>query len=765
MESENNIRQITTEQCTGCGACANCCPAAAIRMEYDEEGFLQPVLSEEKCVNCGKCLAQCPAIHDTDTRLPLHTYAMMGDDELRKESSSGGMFTLLAEWVLQRGGAVCGAKFSDDNTRVFHTLIFSENELPPLRGSKYVQSETGDCYRRIRDLLEAGTPVLFVGTPCQVAGLNAFLNKNHDNLLTCDLLCHGVASPQTLVQLFDEQFGFQNIARIEFRTKDCGHDCTKGNVYLKDGTKKQITQQNCLYEEAFHTSKSLRRSCYDCKYAVRTRCGDLTLGDWWGFYRYYAVKNDHLGVGLVLANTDKGAAAIEAVKGKAKFFAETDLLLAERHNSFRGNHYPIAPRTEFFLARKRGLPASKLPFDVGILGFWNGANYGSVLTYFALNFVIQQMGYSTVMLSQPVLDKNNVYENPRTYRFTQKHFNISAYRSFNELDQLNGLCGTFLLGADQVFARSCIIGKEQFYLLDFAHDDKKKIAYASSFGHKSLLFRPNELEMLRFRLSRFDYLSVREYDGVKICASLGLKAVFRLDPAFLCPRSEYDALAAQSSLSLTEDGYILAYILDPSKKKKQALLYAEKILGKRVIVILDAQADFELNKELLDLPDRTVDVGEIEDWFNYFKNAAFVITDSFHGTCMALIYNKNFITIENDVRGTSRTDTLKQLLPVADKIVSSAGEILKNVGLFEPFDFTKVNSILAKERELSCRWLKNALSAPKKTGTLVVKKQSGRKEKFFDHVKYVFRFCIALPRRVLRKLKRIATRKRLRPQK
>lgn len=762
MDTENTIRAVGADRCTGCAACANICPAGAIRMEYDGEGFAQPQISKDLCVNCGKCLKLCPAVHDFPRHKPKKTYALAADPDVRRKSSSGGMFFLLAKFILEKGGFVCGARFAEDNRTVYHTLVSDKDNLAPLFGSKYVQSDIGNAlYGKIAALLAEGTWVLFVGCPCQVAGLNAFLGKEYDTLVTCDLLCHGVSSSKVMYELFDKQFGFSNIAAIQFRTKDYGHDCTKGNVFLKNGAKVQITRKNCLYEELFHASKSLRRSCYGCKYAEENRCGDLTLGDWWGFYNHYSVKNDHLGMGLVLVNTEKGAAAFDAVKGEAPFCAETEFALAEKYNSFRGNNYSKTEREEFFCAFQNGYRKTGIPYDVGILGFWNGANYGSVLTYFALNTVIRSMGYSTVMLSQPVLDKSNVYQNPRTYRFAKKYFNISAYRTFNELDSLNNLCSTFLLGADQVFARSCIIGREQFYLLDFARDDKKKIAYASSFGHKSILFNPNELEMLRFRLARFDYLSVREYDGVKICSDLGLKAVFRLDPAFLCDRAEYDKLAEKSALKLDTEGYILAYILDPSKKKRQALLKAESILGKKIKVILDAQADFEQNKQLLDLPDRTVPIKEIEDWFNYFKNADFVITDSFHGTCMALIYNKNFICIENSIRGTSRTDTLKQLLPVEGKIVSSANEILENDSLFRPFDFTKVNEILAKEREQSYRWLKNALDQPKQEGNLIIKKRYKRLSKLKNALLYYIRFCISLPRRVLRRLKRMLTKKRI----
>jgi coenzyme F420-reducing hydrogenase beta subunit len=168
-------------------------------MSADRDGFLVPEVDASKCVNCGKCLKVCP-VHEPSyhhTQSP-DCYAVMADDAIRKKSSSGGVFTLLANWMLEQGGVVCGAAYTGDCYGVEHILVEKKDDLDRLRGSKYVQSITGQIYREVKARLDQGTPVLFTGTPCQVAGLHNYLKQkktNTENLYLVDLICHGVPSP------------------------------------------------------------------------------------------------------------------------------------------------------------------------------------------------------------------------------------------------------------------------------------------------------------------------------------------------------------------------------------------------------------------------------------------------------------------------------------------------------------------------------------------------------------------------------------------
>lgn len=189
-----NIHKETS--CCGCAACANVCTRQAITMQRDKKGFLYPVIEAGKCNNCGLCEKICPMLNGNEERIPVHTFALKNKNEaVRMQSSSGGLFTILAEGILRENGVVYGAVFNEE-WNVIHTRIDSTEELHRLRGSKYVQSVIGDIFKQVREDLKANKKVLFSGSPCQVAGLNAFLRKEYDNLTTVDFVCHGVPNPR-----------------------------------------------------------------------------------------------------------------------------------------------------------------------------------------------------------------------------------------------------------------------------------------------------------------------------------------------------------------------------------------------------------------------------------------------------------------------------------------------------------------------------------------------------------------------------------------
>ena len=181
--------------CCGCEACVQCCPKRCISMHEDKEGFLYPKVDKEACIDCGLCEKVCPIIHQAEPTEPLSSYiAINPNEEIRLHSSSGGIFTLLAEQVIAEGGVVFGARF-DENWDVVHAWTDTIEGLAPFRGSKYVQSRIGNTYKETKDFLQQGRKVLYSGTPCQIAGLKKYLRKEYDNLLTVDFICHGVPSP------------------------------------------------------------------------------------------------------------------------------------------------------------------------------------------------------------------------------------------------------------------------------------------------------------------------------------------------------------------------------------------------------------------------------------------------------------------------------------------------------------------------------------------------------------------------------------------
>lgn len=329
------IKITDKKDCCGCAACVQRCPKHCISMKEDEEGFLYPLVDEASCINCGLCEKTCPIISRPE-RLPvIEVFAVKNRNEAeRMASSSGGVFIALAKKVIEQGGVVFGAVF-DGNWEVKHTYAESMDGVHPMMGSKYVQSRIGDTFRLAERFLKEGRKVLFMGTPCQIAGLHKYLKRDNVNLLTVDLICHGVPSPQIWRRYLDEMFGndaafkaaggkntvlhsslnaMSLIKDIKFRDKTDGWEkyrfvvhgasaskADKNSVLLSD-----IYSDN-LYMKGYLNDLYLRESCYHCPSRDFTSRSDLTIGDFWGVGQLgMSDMNDHKGLSIVTVNTEKG---------------------------------------------------------------------------------------------------------------------------------------------------------------------------------------------------------------------------------------------------------------------------------------------------------------------------------------------------------------------------------------------------------------------------------------------------------------------------
>lgn len=300
--------------CSGCEACANACSHDAITMTEDAMGHLHPQFNETKCIDCGLCTKVCPALAPVTQVSPLRAFAVASDDaEERRTSSSGGAASVAARHILKHGGVVYGCAQAD-YCHIGHVRIDSVEELGRLKGSKYVQSRMGHVYRQVRADLLADRPVLFTGTPCQVAGLRNFLRKDYDNLVTIDLICHGVPSQQMLRRdVAAATRGLENRKDIlvNFRWK-CQYGIQYGIQFGNpNGTDMHILRElrypHDPYITAFMTGLSFRESCHRCPYAGQKRTGDLTIGDFWGLGAYAPTSfKIREGVSLVLVNTPAG---------------------------------------------------------------------------------------------------------------------------------------------------------------------------------------------------------------------------------------------------------------------------------------------------------------------------------------------------------------------------------------------------------------------------------------------------------------------------
>lgn len=346
--------QITNKvDCCGCSACAMKCPKHCITMQADNEGFLYPVVNKEDCIDCGLCEKVCHELHPYEQRKPLNVYAAINnDEEIRLKSSSGGIFYLLAEKTISKGGVVFGARF-DDEWQVMLDYAETPEGVQLFMGSKYVQARTANAYKDAETFLKQGRKVLFSGSPCQIAGLHHYLRKEYENLTTVDFVCHGVPSPKVWQRYLDEVVtsGKQAINDVKFRNKSNGWK--KFNFVLSYNNEEESYslcswhQQN-HYMRAFLSDMILRPSCHECRAKQGSSHSDITIADFWGIHIEMPEMDDDKGTGLVLVNTEKGRNALDWSKITKK---ESSIEVASKYNGGLSSlTIPHPKRADFFVA-------------------------------------------------------------------------------------------------------------------------------------------------------------------------------------------------------------------------------------------------------------------------------------------------------------------------------------------------------------------------------------------------------------------------------
>lgn len=314
-------------QCCGCTACRYICPVSAISFEEDKEGFLYPAINKEICIECGKCIEVCPFKDYKKQQFDTKVYAVKHKDEnVLYNSSSGGAFTAISDYILKNGGVIYGASF-DEDMKVVHTRAEDAEQRNRMRGSKYVQSYCGDCFELVKRDLEEGKTVLFTGTPCLCAGLGNHLNKEYPNLFLCDIVCHGVPSPrvfQDYILLLRKRY--KNI-EINFRAKNNGWK----TLTLKINNELYISSNKSPYYTLFLNNLILRPSCYNCKFSNFDRLSDVTIADFWGIEKCKPHMDDNKGVSLVLVNSEKGQNLFDSIKDTI-YFEESNKTECLQHN-------------------------------------------------------------------------------------------------------------------------------------------------------------------------------------------------------------------------------------------------------------------------------------------------------------------------------------------------------------------------------------------------------------------------------------------------
>ena len=315
---------ITAPQdCTGCGLCANVCSQNAIQMVWSKDGFLIPKVNNDACVNCGLCVKQCIALEEkgaySDDLTSIVAYGGWNKNEdTHLKSSSGGIFSALATKVITQGGIVFGVVWKDKLTAVFDKAETTE-ELALMRGSKYTPAIPNDVYRNVKQELKSNRPVLFSGTPCQVHALKKYLGKDYDNLLTIDIVCHGVPSHLLLEKYIAEaeKNEGKKAKYISFRDKPEGWKNYHVAIHYDDNSTSSVSLQNDIYMKLFLSDQALNYACYNCPYAHIPRQGDITLGDFWGVENHHSDWPIDKGISAVMAYTVKGKNSLQDISSSA----------------------------------------------------------------------------------------------------------------------------------------------------------------------------------------------------------------------------------------------------------------------------------------------------------------------------------------------------------------------------------------------------------------------------------------------------------------
>lgn len=314
--------------CNGCGICTFVCPKNCIHMEQDKEGFFYPIIDETKCIKCGKCKKVCSNCKENKKYEPKAFIAINKNEEERKRSASGGMFMILAKYVIDRAGIVFGVEY-DSELKVRHGEADTLERCQKFMGSKYVRSDISNTYQKVKKYLEQDKYVLFTGTPCQCNALKIFLDKPYDKLILCEIICHGNPSPKVFKKYIEElqERKKLKVKDIKFRSKENGWNNSTPIIEYENGEK----EEDPILYQAFMAELISRPSCYACPFVSKDRIADFTIGDMWGIEKINPSMNDGKGASLLIANSQKAINMLPEIEKQTKL-KEVDIDLAFSYN-------------------------------------------------------------------------------------------------------------------------------------------------------------------------------------------------------------------------------------------------------------------------------------------------------------------------------------------------------------------------------------------------------------------------------------------------
>ena len=355
---ENYFNTGKKELCNGCGACALRCPKKAIEMVEDSEGFLYPHVNKEKCIDCGLCEKVCSNFNKSEQKSDAYIAINNNEKELRN-AASGGMFYILAKYVIENKGVVFGVTY-DKDLNTIHKYAETLDDCRQFCGSKYVRSDLKNTYKEAEKFLKDGRVVLYTGTACQISGLKNYLGKEYDNLILCDILCHANPSPKVF-KLYKENLEkkySKKVKDIKFRSKENGWKNSTPIIEFNDSKIEDITFYKVFVDELIN-----RPSCNVCVFASKNRISDFTIGDFWGIEKVKLNLDYTKGVSLLIVNSEKGKKILNIFKDTTSILEKIDIDIAAEYNHF-SNVPAHKNRNKFFKGVENGFINSDNSIDV-----------------------------------------------------------------------------------------------------------------------------------------------------------------------------------------------------------------------------------------------------------------------------------------------------------------------------------------------------------------------------------------------------------------
>lgn len=671
-----------------------------------------------------------------------NTYIIQSkDNNLIKKSSSGGMFAELAKYVLSQKGVVfgCAMERVEDGFDVKHIYIENEKDLYKLQGSKYVQSNLGNTIKQAKEFLDCGRLVLFSGTPCQIAGLKAFLKRDYENLITVDLSCTGTPS----LKIFNDYIKFlerkycKKILNFEFRNKEkMGWCCGNALITFDDGTQKILYNNISSYLNLFINKKIQKESCQNCKFVGLERVSDIMVADAWGvdieFPELLKTKfNQSKGISLVMLNSEKSLHLFKKIKDS--FVAKSiNIKKLQKYNGPLNQEQNISINTTYLVEYKKfgyyGVEklfrkslgkkyyyyilknhtpkfiksiiklfmGNQSKTDCLLMTFYCLSNYGSLLTAYALYRTLANLGYTSKLIH---------YGNIEGYgkNFIEKYLSLTnRVINSDDLLKLNKLSDNFILGSDNLIN----VATNEFSfvaqnLLNFTNESKKRLMISGSIGGwDGSTKNQSEHDYIKYLLERFDYVSAREEHGKEVFENVfDVKTDWINDPVFYLEKEDYIELTKNVKTNYSDK--IMQYILYPTNKTDEIVDFYKKNLR------LDVEK-FDGNENVKHFSRHKNK--SVENWLAAIINSKLIITDSFHCVAFCLIFNRPFVCIKN-THATVRFTSLFKRLGVNIPLIESVENL---DGLNLDYDKQQVNKSLRYIREFALAKIQEYLLKPNK---------------------------------------------------